>query len=190
MAVLVETSVGEMVLDLFADACPLASKNFLKLCKMKYYNHCLFHSVQRDFIVQTGDPTATGTGGDSVYRFLYGDQARFFDDEIRPNLKHDKIGVVAMASGGKNLNASQFYITTRAGLDSLDGKHTIFGEVAEGLDTLQRINAAFVDDNGRPFKNIRIRHTHVLDDPFDDPPGLADLIPDASPEMKPPAAYC
>ncbi|CAI5494079.1 unnamed protein product, partial [Closterium sp. Naga37s-1] len=156
--------------------------------RMKYYQHCLFHRVQRDFIVQTGDPTATGAGGDSVYKFLYGEQARFFEDEIRAGLKHDKVGVVAMASGDSNLNASQFYITTRAGLDSLDGKHTIFGEVAEGLDTLQRINEAFVDDKGRPFKNIRIRRVHVLDDPFDDPPGLADLIPDASPPMPPPAA--
>ncbi|CAI7818789.1 unnamed protein product, partial [Closterium sp. NIES-54] len=155
---------------------------------MKYYNHCIFHRVHRDFIVQTGDPTATGAGGDSVYKFLYGEQARFFEDEIRPGLKHDKVGVVAMASGDTNLNASQFYITTRAGLDSLDGKHTIFGEVAEGLDTLQRINEAFVDDKGRPFKNIRIRRVHVLDDPFDDPPGLAHLIPDASPPMPPPAA--
>ncbi|CAI5506525.1 unnamed protein product [Closterium sp. Naga37s-1] len=158
------------------------------LSQMKYYHHCLFHRVQRDFIVQTGDPTATGAGGDSVYKFLYGEQARFFEDEIRAGLKHDKVGVVAMASGDTNLNASQFYITTRAGLDSLDGKHTIFGEVAEGLDTLQRINEAFVDDKGRPFKNIRIRRVHVLDDPFDDPPGLADLIPDASPPMPPPAA--
>ncbi|CAI7802495.1 unnamed protein product [Closterium sp. NIES-53] len=66
--------------------------------------------------------------------------------------------------------------------------HQIFGEVAEGLDTLQRINEAFVDDKGRPFKNIRIRRVHVLDDPFDDPPGLAHLIPDASPPMPPPAA--
>ncbi|CAI6012773.1 unnamed protein product, partial [Closterium sp. NIES-65] len=210
MAVLVETSVGEMVIDLHTDLCPLATKNFLKLAKsvalapspcqpkapplppallaMKYYHHCVFHRVQRDFIVQTGDPTATGAGGDSVYKFLYGEQARFFEDEIRAGLKHDKVGVVAMASGDSNLNASQFYITTRAGLDSLDGKHTIFGEVAEGLDTLQRINEAFVDDKGRPFKNIRIRRVHVLDDPFDDPPGLADLIPDASPPMPPPAA--
>lgn len=181
------TSVGELVVDLFTDLCPLATKNFLKLCKIKYYNNCLFHSVQKDFIVQTGDPTGTGKGGDSVYKLLYGDQARFFDDEFHPTLKHDKVGIVAMASAGENANASQFYITTRAELDYLDEKHTVFGEVGEGLDTLMRINEAFVDDNFRPFKNIRIKHTIILDDPFDDPAGLADLIPEKSPELKPPA---
>eukprot|EP00850_Spirogloea_muscicola_P015838 SM000125S26043 [mRNA] locus=s125:148:4853:+ [translate_table: standard] len=90
-------------------------------------------------------------------------------------------------AGSENTNASQFYITTRADLDDLDDKHTIFGEVAEGLDTLLRINDAYVDGKGRPYKNIRIKHTHVLDDPFDDPPQLAELIPDKSPELKPPA---
>lgn len=68
MAVLVNTSVGDMVIDLFTDLCPLATKNFLKLCKIKYYNNCLFHSVQKDFIAQTGDPTGTGSGGDSIYK--------------------------------------------------------------------------------------------------------------------------
>ncbi|XP_042496089.1 peptidyl-prolyl cis-trans isomerase CYP59 isoform X2 [Macadamia integrifolia] len=90
-----------------------------------------------------------------------------------------------MASAGENLNASQFYFTLRGDLDYLDGKHTVFGEIAEGLDTLTRINEAFLDDKGRPYKNIRIKHTYILDDPFDDPPQLAELIPDASPEGKP-----
>ncbi|KAG0606259.1 hypothetical protein M758_9G126200 [Ceratodon purpureus] len=187
MAVMLKTSVGELVIDLFTDQCPLATKNFLKLCKIKYYNNCLFHSVQKDFIVQTGDPTGTGKGGDSIYKLLYGDQARFFDDEIHPTLKHDKVGIVAMASAGENVNASQFYITTRAELDYLDEKHTVFGEIAEGLDTLTRINETFVDENFRPYKNIRIKHAIIIDDPFDDPAGLAELIPDKSPELKPPA---
>lgn len=68
MAVLVNTSVGDMVIDLFTDLCPLTTKNFLKLCKIKYYNNSLFHSVQKDFIAQTGDPTGTGSGGDSIYK--------------------------------------------------------------------------------------------------------------------------
>ncbi|XP_051128492.1 peptidyl-prolyl cis-trans isomerase CYP59 isoform X2 [Andrographis paniculata] len=90
-----------------------------------------------------------------------------------------------MASAGENLNASQFYITLRDDLDYLDGKHTVFGEVAEGLETLMRINEAYVDGKSRPYKNIRIKHTYILDDPFEDPPQLAELIPDASPEGKP-----
>ncbi|GJX98667.1 peptidyl-prolyl cis-trans isomerase CYP59, partial [Tanacetum coccineum] len=151
----------------------------------KYYNGCLFHTVQKDFTAQTGDPTGTGTGGDSIYKFLYGDQARFFGDEIHLDLKHTKMGTVAMANAGENLNASQFYITLRDDLDYLDGKKTVFGEVVEGLETLARINEAYVDDKNRPYKNIRIKHTYILDDPFEDPPQLAEHIPDASPEGKP-----
>ncbi|XP_031744958.1 peptidyl-prolyl cis-trans isomerase CYP59 isoform X2 [Cucumis sativus] len=90
-----------------------------------------------------------------------------------------------MASAGENLNASQFYFTLRDDLEYLDGKHTVFGEVAEGLDTLTRINEAYADEKGRPYKNIRIKHTYILDDPFDDPPQLAELIPDSSPDGKP-----
>ncbi|KAL5977212.1 cytochrome P450 monooxygenase 59 [Asimina triloba] len=69
--------------------------------------------VQKDFTAQTGDPAGKGTGGDSVYKFLYGDQARFFGDEIHPDLTHSKIGTVAMASAGENLNASQGYDPVR-----------------------------------------------------------------------------
>ncbi|AQK81531.1 Peptidyl-prolyl cis-trans isomerase CYP59 [Zea mays] len=185
MSVLIVTSVGDIEVDLHTDRCALTTKNFLKLCKMKYYNGCLFHKVEKDFLAQTGDPTGTGTGGDSVYKFLYGDQARFFDDEIRPELRHSKTGTVAMASAGENCNASQFYITLRDDVDYLDDKHTVFGMVAEGFDTLTKINEAYVDDNGRPFKDIRIKHTYVLDDPFDDPPQLAELIPENSPTGKP-----
>lgn len=79
---------------------------------MKYYNNCLFHNVQRNFIAQTGDPTGSGKGGSSVYGLMYGDQARFFEDEIRPHLRHKSKGTVAMAAAGPNMNASQFYITT------------------------------------------------------------------------------
>ncbi|KAI8008572.1 Peptidyl-prolyl cis-trans isomerase CYP59 [Camellia lanceoleosa] len=185
MSVLIVTSLGDIVVDLHTDLCPLTTKNFLKLCKIKYYNGCLFHTVQKDFTAQTGDPTGTGTGGDSIYKFLYGDQARFFGDEIHLELKHTKMGTVAMASAGEDLNASQFYITLRDDLDYLDGKHTVFGEIAEGHETLQRINEAYVDDKSRPYKNIRIKHTYILDDPFDDPSQLSELIPDASPEGKP-----
>ncbi|XP_059446067.1 peptidyl-prolyl cis-trans isomerase CYP59-like [Corylus avellana] len=185
MSVLIATSLGDIVVDLHTDKCPLTSKNFLKLCKIKYYNGCLFHTVQKDFTAQTGDPTGTGSGGDSIYKFLYGDQARFFSDEIHLDLKHSRTGIVAMASAGENLNASQFYLTLRDDLDYLDGKHTVFGEVAEGLDTLTRINEAYVDEKGRPYKNIRIKHTYILDDPFDDPSQLAELVPEASPEGKP-----
>jgi len=157
----------------------LASKNFLKLCKVKYYNNCIFHNIQHDYIVQTGDPTATGRGGQSIQGLLYGDQANYFKDEIVPSLRHKEIGVVSMANKGPNLNASQFFITTGPNLESLDGKHTIFGQVVEGLETLLKINNAFCDRDGKPLQVIRIRHTIVLDDPFPDPSGLE--VPDKSP---------
>mmetsp|Transcript_22580 Transcript_22580/g.62695 ORF Transcript_22580/g.62695 Transcript_22580/m.62695 type:complete len:509 (+) Transcript_22580:61-1587(+) len=182
MAVLLETSRGDITVDLFVEECPLAAKNFIKLCKIKYYNNCLFHKVFKDFMVQTGDPTGKGNGGSSIYGIMYGEQARFFDDEIRPNLKHKRKGMLSMAGAGENMNASQFFITAGTDLDSLDGKHTIFGEVAEGLDVLTSISEAFTDKNDRPLQNIRIRHTLILDDPFDDPPELKDHIPEGSPE--------
>ncbi|KAJ9525562.1 hypothetical protein QJQ45_003058 [Haematococcus lacustris] len=182
MAVLLETSKGDIVIDLFVDDCPIASKNFIKLCKLKYYNNCLFYSVQRNFLVQTGDPTGSGKGGSSIYGLMYGDQARFFEDEKRPHLKHKIKGMVGMASPLPNTNGSQFYITTGEEVTSLDNKHTVFGKVAEGLDILDKINEAFCDEAGRPYQNIRIRHTIILEDPFDDPPELEALLPEGSPE--------
>jgi peptidyl-prolyl cis-trans isomerase-like 4 len=82
---------------------------------------------------------------------------------------------------GENMNASQFYITMGQELSSLDEKHTIFGEVAEGWEVLEKINETPVDANGRPLQNIRIRHTIVLDDPFPDLPSLEEHIPSESP---------
>jgi peptidyl-prolyl cis-trans isomerase-like 4 len=179
MSVLIETSAGEIVIDLYATDCPLTVKNFLKLCKIKYYHGCLFYNVQENFIAQTGDPSGTGTGGSSVYGLVYGPQAISFEDEIKKHRKHNKVGIVSMA-GGENGNRSQFFFTLRdEDLEQLDGKHTVFGEVAEGLETLQKINCLYVDETGRPFQDVRIRHTHILDDPFDDPPQLD--IPPSSP---------
>ena len=136
-------------------------------------------------MVQTGDPTKTGKGGESVNGLLYGPQARFFDDEIVPALKHKGKGVVGMASASPNQNGSQFYITTAANLQSLDGKHTVFGQVVEGWDVLEAINDMPCDNDGRPLQNVRIRHTIVLDDPTPALPKLEELYAaaiEASPE--------
>ncbi|XP_037541622.1 peptidyl-prolyl cis-trans isomerase-like 4 [Nematolebias whitei] len=180
MAVLLETTLGDIVIDLFTDERPKTSLNFLKLCKIKYYNYCLIHNVQRDFILQTGDPTGTGRGGESVYCKLYGDQARFFDLEKVPRIKHKKRGTVSMVNNGHDQHGSQFLITAGENLDYLDGVHTVFGEVTEGMDVLTKINESFVDNDYVPFQDIRINHTVILDDPFDDPPDLP--VPDRSPE--------
>ncbi|KAJ7363665.1 Peptidyl-prolyl cis-trans isomerase-like 4 [Desmophyllum pertusum] len=180
MSVLLETTLGDIVIDLFTDDRPRACLNFLKLCKIKYYNYCLFHSVQQNFLAQTGDPTGHGTGGEAVFRCLYGDQAKFFEAEIKPRIKHKTRGTVSMANNGDNLHGSQFFITLGDDLDYLDGVHTVFGEVVEGFDILDKLNEAICDDEHRPYQDIRINHTVILDDPFDDPSGL--VIPDRSPE--------
>nr|XP_025036456.1 peptidyl-prolyl cis-trans isomerase-like 4 [Pelodiscus sinensis] len=168
---IVPTSIGREI---------CACQNFLKLCKIKYYNYCLIHNVQRDFIIQTGDPLGTGRGGESIFCKLYGDQARFFEAEKVPRIKHKKKGTVSMVNNGNDQHGSQFLITTGENLDYLDGVHTVFGEVTEGMDVLKKINETFVDKEFVPYQDIRINHTVILDDPFDDPPGL--IIPDSSPE--------
>ena len=182
MAVLLETSIGDIVIDLFVQDRPKCSLNFLKLCKLKFYNFCLFHSVQRNFIAQSGDPTGTGEGGTSVWGVVENEK-RFFDSEVVPKKKHVNPGTVSMVSDGNNQHGSQFLITLGADLDHLDGKHTVFGEVAEGDDVLAKLNEAYCDDENRPYQDICILHTIILDDPFDDLPGM--VVPERSPS--PPA---
>ncbi|XP_043537044.1 peptidyl-prolyl cis-trans isomerase-like 4 isoform X1 [Chiloscyllium plagiosum] len=180
MAVLLETTLGDLVIDLYTEERPRACLNFLKLCKIKYYNYCLIHNVQRDFVIQTGDPTGSGRGGESIFCKLYGDQARFYEAEKIPRIKHKKKGTVSMVNNGNDQHASQFLITAGENVDYLDGVHTVFGEVTEGMDVLMKINEAFVDKDFCPYQDIRITHTVILEDPFDDPAGLQ--IPDRSPE--------
>ncbi|XP_033739809.1 peptidyl-prolyl cis-trans isomerase-like 4 isoform X1 [Pecten maximus] len=180
MAVVLETSLGDITIDLFTDERPICCKNFLKLCKVKYYNFSLFHSVQRNLVAQTGDPSGTGRGGESVNGLLYGEQARYFDMELVPRMKHKKAGTVSMVNNGGNMHGSQFFLTLGEDLDYLDGKHTVFGEVSEGMDVLTKINETYCDEDHRPYQDIRIYHTVVLDDPYDDPSGLD--VPDRSPE--------
>ncbi|KAI8346212.1 cyclophilin-like domain-containing protein [Mortierella sp. GBAus27b] len=200
MSVLIETSVGDVVIDLYTKEAPNTCLNFLKLCKVKYYNFCCFHNVQRDFMIQTGDPTATGQGGESIFGLLDkspNSHKKYIPAEIHPKLKHKEKGTVSMAISGASTGSnqkmndvlgsanaggvigSQFFITMGENLDYLDGRYTIFGKVAEGMDVLEKINAAFTDSNFRPFKDIRIKHTIILEDPFPDPEGL--VVPDESP---------
>jgi peptidyl-prolyl cis-trans isomerase-like 4 len=192
MSLLLETSLGDIVIDLEVEACPKTCENFLKLCKIFYYNlnaffngshrplfshhlRCLIfgYIVSKDFLAQAGDPTATGTGGESIWSLIASqsggaDVPRYFVPEIVPRLKHAEKGTVSMAvapaiegqpSGGCG---SQFFITLADDIEYLDGKHAVFGHVVEGLDTLDKINEVFVDQDGRPFKDIRIRHVVVL----------------------------
>nr|KMM69438.1 PPIL4 protein [Coccidioides posadasii RMSCC 3488] len=189
MSVLLETSLGDIVVDLFVDSVPKACENFLKLCKIKYYNFSPVHSVQKSFSFQTGDPigpdSAESDGGSSIWGILNGPSQKTFPVEFAPKLKHTSRGTVSMATVPSStdpdtrLAGSQFIITLGENLDYLDGKAAIFGNVVEGFDVLEKIDSAFVDEKGRPLKDIRIKHTVILDDPFDDPPGL--VAPSESP---------
>jgi peptidyl-prolyl cis-trans isomerase-like 4 len=182
MSVLLITSTGEIVIDLFVNQCPIACENFLKLCTIKYYNGCLLYNVQQNYIMQTGDPTATGQGGTSIQGILEGSHKRCFPDEINPNIKTNKVGYVGMARLGnrENTNQSQFFITLRGeDMEHFGKEYTIFGEVAEGLEVLDIINNLYCDEDGRPYQDVRILHTYVLDDPYPNPSDL--VIPPSSP---------
>lgn len=125
-----ETSRGNIVCDLFASAAPKTVNNFVFLAKDGFYDGTVFHRVIADFMIQGGDPTATGRGGPG-YKF---------EDEVNsstnPN-KHKK-GTLSMANAGPNTNGSQFFITHRA-TDWLDGKHTVFGTVTSGQDVVDAV---------------------------------------------------
>ena len=171
MAVLLETSLGDIVVDLYLEERPKCCMNFLKLCKVKYYNYSLFHSIQRNFIAQTGDPLGTGLGGESVWGLCKGEKYKYFETEAVPRLKHVKCGTLSMVNDGNERHASQFFLTLSENLDNLDRMHTVFGELTEGLDVVGKMNEVYCDKDGRPFQDIRIYHTVVLEDPFDDPEG-------------------
>src|SRR5690349_18025041 len=97
MSVLLNTSAGDLVIDLYVDDCPLSCKNFLKLCKFKYYNGCLVYNIQQNLIMQTGDPTGTGKGGRSAYNVVYDKDEYFFQDELSKSRRLNKVGLVCMA---------------------------------------------------------------------------------------------
>jgi len=172
MSVVLETTAGDLTVDLYTKERPKSCLNFLKLCKQKKYNLSLFHSVQSNFIAQTGDPTATGRGGESVFGDIYGQQARYFEAETNPRIKHTKKGLLSMVNCGDGMLGSQFFFTLDDDLDYLDGEHCVFGELVEGWDILDKINQTICDADNRPYQDIRITHTVVLHDPYDDPPGF------------------
>ncbi|KAL7747650.1 Peptidyl-prolyl cis-trans isomerase-like 1 [Sorochytrium milnesiophthora] len=143
-----DTSMGPVTIELYWDHAPKTCRNFYELSKKGYYDGLKFHRVIRDFMIQGGDPTGTGRGGSSIY----GDK---FADEIHPALKHTGAGILSMANAGPNTNGSQFFITL-APTAWLDGKHTIFGRVSDGMSTVQRLGLVKTDNNDRPIEDIKI----------------------------------
>ncbi len=148
--VVIETNLGNITLRLYDDLTPKTVENFLGLARKGYYDGVIFHRVIRGFMMQGGDPTGTGYGGKS----LWGEP---FEDEIVESLKFDRRGILAMANGGPGTNGSQFFITF-APTPWLNGKHTIFGEVIDGMDVLDKVEAAEVGPRDKPVEEIVIQH--------------------------------
>lgn len=179
-----ETSYGDVVIDLLPHLSPSACRNFLKLCTIKYYNDCEFFRIEKGFIAQTGDPTNKGDGGESVFAKCKPPGPAYLNLERSPFASHEHKGTVSMASsvvGGSRKIGSQFFITLADGLSYLDNDHTVIGEVVEGFNVVDKIADAFVDKDFRPYRLIRVRHTIVLHDPFDDPTGLPSDCPSPDP---------
>ena len=143
------TDKGEIKIDLFSEKVPNTVNNFVFLAQAGFYDGVIFHRVIVDFMAQTGDPTGTGRGGPGYA----------FGDEFHKDLTHDKPGILSMANAGPNTNGSQFFIT-HIPTPWLDGKHSVFGEVIEGMDVLFSIPAR---DPVRPeYPGVKIQSIEII----------------------------
>ena len=147
---IMETDVGEMKIDLFADKAPKTVNNFVFLSRQGFYEGVIFHRVIPEFMAQGGDPTGIGTGGPG-YRF---------EDEFHSDLKHDKRGILSMANAGPDTNGSQFFITHQP-TPWLDNKHAIFGELIDGEDVLMSIPARDPSNINSP--SVKIHKIEILE---------------------------
>lgn len=144
----IKTNAGNIVVELYPDIAPKAVENFMTHAKNGYYDGVIFHRVMRKFMIQGGDPTGTGRGGESIWK-------KPFQDEFKPNVIFDRAGILAMANRGPNTNGSQFFITT-VPTPWLNGRHTIFGEVIEGMDVLKSIENTQTDSRDKPLSEQKI----------------------------------
>jgi len=151
--VVLETSAGTIELKLFCDVAPKACENFIGLVDKGYYNGVIFHRVIKGFMIQGGDPTGTGAGGESIF-------GEPFEDEVSPAVTFDKPGILAMANAGPGTNGSQFFITVVA-TPWLNGHHTIFGEVSAGYEVVQKIENTPTGADDKPLKEVKILRATV-----------------------------
>lgn len=157
------TNMGPLNLELFCEQVPKTCENFLKHCVNGYYNGTKFHRSIRNFMIQGGDPTSktgepTGRGGASIWN-------EKFDDEFHPGLSHTGRGILSMANAGPNSNGSQFFITFRS-CKHLDGKHTIFGKLVGGFETLTEMERIEVDNKDSPIEDIIVQSVQIFVDPY------------------------
>uniref|UniRef100_A0A1B0DPN1 peptidylprolyl isomerase n=1 Tax=Phlebotomus papatasi TaxID=29031 RepID=A0A1B0DPN1_PHLPP len=145
----IHTTMGDIYMKLFGNQCPKTVENFCTHSKNGYYNGHIFHRVIKGFMIQTGDPTGTGTGGKSIW-------GSDFQDEFVATLKHDKPYTVSMANAGPNTNGSQFFITVLP-TPWLDNKHTVFGRVLKGMEVVQNIcNVKTNPKTDKPYDDVKI----------------------------------
>jgi len=157
----ISTSLGDLNVELLPEYAPRAVWNFVKLAQKGYYSHTIFHRNIKGFMIQGGDPTGTGRGGQSIW-------GKPFEDEFEGPERHNARGVLSMANKGKGTNTSQFFITYRA-VPHLDRKHTIFARVVGGLDTtLRSMEVAEVGEKDKPVDDIEILDVVVFVDPFEE----------------------
>jgi len=143
----IKTNMGTVEIELYADQTPKTVENFVGLAKKDYYNGIIFHRVIPNFMIQGGDPTGTGRGGESLW-------GKPFADEIVSSLVFDEPGILAMANSGPNTNGSQFFITVAA-TTWLNGNHTIFGKVIEGMDVVYAISKVATSKPGdKPLQDV------------------------------------
>src|SRR5579884_3377153 len=134
------TTQGTIEIELFDEDAPKTVENFKKLARENFYDGVIFHRIIRDFMIQGGDPQGTGTGGPGYT----------FEDEIN---QHSVVrGALAMANAGPNTNGSQFFIVTTGAAPWLDGKHTVFGQVTGGMETVDAMEALPTDAGDRPVE--------------------------------------
>lgn len=157
LTAIIFTKLGSIEIELYQEDAPKTVYNFVELSKKKYYNGVIFHRIAKGFVIQGGDPTGTGRGGESIY-------GKEFEDELNPKAKSFQIGykrgVVAMANRGPNTNTSQFFILL-SDAPGLPKKYTIFGKVIKGMDVVDKIASDEIipvlsSTDGRPKNPVAI----------------------------------
>jgi len=146
--VTIETTQGKIIVKLFPDVAPKAVENFTTHVSNKYYDGMVFHRIIEGFMIQGGDPTGTGRGGESIW-------GRTFEDEFHEDYVFDVPGLLAMANAGPGTNGSQFFITT-VPTDWLNNRHTIFGKVVDGMDVVAKLEQVDTDMMDRPIEEQKI----------------------------------
>ncbi|MDP2209972.1 MAG: peptidylprolyl isomerase [Bacteroidota bacterium] len=152
--VVMETTMGTIEIEMFAKETPKTVENFIGLARKGYYNGIIFHRVIDNFMIQGGDPTGTGRGGESIW-------GKPFADEFSPKLKHEGPGILSMANAGPSTNGSQFFITL-VPTPGLDGRHTVFGKVVKGMDVVKAIGKVkTIKPSDKPEKDVVMKKVFV-----------------------------